>query len=61
MRKQSGQGTLEYVLVLVVILAAILLVATGGLRNAIGTGNGLFPQAANVVNKAGRVMTNAFN
>ena len=54
MRKKSGQGTLEYVLVLVVILAAILLVATGALKNAIG--NQLFPAAASAVNKAANVI-----
>ena len=54
MRKKSGQGTLKYVLVLVVILAAILLVATGALKTAIG--NQLFPAAANAVGKAANVM-----
>ena len=58
MRKKSGQGTLEYVLVLVVILAAILLVATGTLKNAIGSQ--LFPAAANAVVKAANMMTNSF-
>ena len=58
MRKKSGQGTLEYVLVLVVIRAAILLVATGGLKTAIA--NVLFPAAANAVGKAANVMKAQF-
>lgn len=57
-KKKSGQGTLEYILILVVILAA-LLVAAQGVRDAVG--NKLFPAATNAVNKAASVMVNSFN
>jgi len=49
---------LEYILILVVILAAILL-AGAGIRNALK--DKLFNAETNVVNKAASVLANSYN
>ena len=53
MRRQSGQSTLEYVLVLAVIILAIVAAAAGPIRTAI---NGMFTDSSTrITNASGRL------